>query len=225
MLPPGYPRRRPPHAHNIEANTRLRHPLSTLHERRCRRPCKTRFRLAGCAFAGRVSNPLDRFERFQDLHSILLSRACPVARIVYAKPPFAGSEAVLAYLSRYTHRVAISNSRLLRFDEAGVTFRYKDYRRDGADRQQTMTLATDEFIRRFLLHVLPRGFHRIRHYGRSPVPPERPASPAPASCWTSRCRPTTRPKRYSTHARHARPAAGTWSSSRPSNAGDSPARH
>ena len=84
---------------------------------------------------------------------------------VYAKPPFAGPEAVLAYLSRYTHRVAISNSRLLAFDEAGVTFRFKDYRRDGGQRQRVMTLATDEFIRRFLLHVLPRGFHRIRHYG------------------------------------------------------------
>jgi hypothetical protein len=85
--------------------------------------------------------------------------------VVYAKPPFAGPEAVLAYLSRYTHRVAISNSRLLSFNEAGVTFRYKDYRRDGADRQRVMTLGTDEFIRRFLLHLLPRGFHRIRHYG------------------------------------------------------------
>ncbi|HKH66933.1 MAG TPA: IS91 family transposase [Reyranella sp.] len=85
--------------------------------------------------------------------------------VVYAKPPFAGPQAVLAYLSRYTHRVAISNRRLLAFDENGVTFRYKDYRRDGPDRQQVMTLATDEFIRRFLLHVLPRGFHRIRHYG------------------------------------------------------------
>ena len=85
--------------------------------------------------------------------------------VVYAKPPFAGPEAVLAYLSRYTHRVAISNRRLLAFDEASVTFRYKDYRRDGAERQQIMTLDTDEFIRRFLLHLLPRGFHRIRHYG------------------------------------------------------------
>jgi hypothetical protein len=112
VLPPTYPSRRPPRAHNIEANTWLQHPLSTLHERRCRRPCKTRFRLAGCAFAGRVSNPLDRFERFQGLHSILLSRASPVARVVYAKPPFGGPEAVLAYLSRYTHRVAISNRRL-----------------------------------------------------------------------------------------------------------------
>jgi hypothetical protein len=85
--------------------------------------------------------------------------------VVYAKAPFAGPEAVLAYLSRYTHRVAISNRRLITFDETGVTFRYKDYRRDGCDRQQIMTLAVDEFIRRFLLHVLPRGFHRIRHYG------------------------------------------------------------
>lgn len=85
--------------------------------------------------------------------------------VVYAKPPFAGPQAVLAYLSRYTHRVAISNRRLIAFDEAGVTFRYKDYKRDGPERQRVMTLATDEFIRRFLLHVLPRGFHRIRHYG------------------------------------------------------------
>jgi len=85
--------------------------------------------------------------------------------IVYAKPPFAGPAAVLAYLSRYTHRVAISNRRLLALDEHGVTFRYKDYRRDGAERYRTMTLTADEFIRRFLLHVLPTGFHRIRHYG------------------------------------------------------------
>jgi hypothetical protein len=85
--------------------------------------------------------------------------------VVYAKAPFAGPGAVLAYLSRYTHRVAISNRRLVAFDEAGVTFRYKDYRRSGPERQQVMTLGTDEFIRRFLLHVLPRGFHRIRHYG------------------------------------------------------------
>ena len=85
--------------------------------------------------------------------------------VVYAKPPFAGPEAVLAYLSRYTHRVAISNSRIISFDQRGVAFRYKDYRRSGADRQQAMTLAADEFIRRFLLHVLPTGFHRIRHYG------------------------------------------------------------
>ena len=74
-------------------------------------------------------------------------------------------EAVLAYLSRYTHRVAISNQRLIGFDETGITFRYKDYRRDGPERQRVMTLAPHEFIRRFLLHVLPHGFHRIRHYG------------------------------------------------------------
>jgi hypothetical protein len=85
--------------------------------------------------------------------------------VVYAKPPFSGPEAVLAYLSRYTHRVAISNSRLISFDEAGVAFRYKDYRRTGGERYRTMTLHADEFVRRFLLHVLPTGFHRIRHYG------------------------------------------------------------
>jgi len=85
--------------------------------------------------------------------------------VVYAKPPFAGPQAVLAYLARYTHRVAISNRRLIGFDASGVTFRYKDYRRADPDRQQVMTLSSDEFIRRFLLHVLPRGFHRIRHYG------------------------------------------------------------
>jgi hypothetical protein len=98
----------------------------------------------------------------------LLRHLSPIRKkrwVVYAKPPFAGPQAVLAYLSRYTHRVAISNRRLVGFDEAAVTFRYKDYRRDGAERQQVMTLATDEFIRRFLIHVLPRGFHRIRHYG------------------------------------------------------------
>ena len=84
---------------------------------------------------------------------------------VYAKPPFAGPQAVLAYLARYTHRVAISNRRLVALDENGVTFRYKDYRRNGQERYRTMTLVPGEFIRRFLLHVLPKGFHRIRHYG------------------------------------------------------------
>ena len=95
----------------------------------------------------------------------LIARLRQKKWVVYAKPPFAGPAAVLAYLSRYTHRVAISNRRLISLDESGVTFRYKDYRRDGAARYGTMTLATDEFIRRFLLHVLPKGFHRIRHYG------------------------------------------------------------
>jgi hypothetical protein len=85
--------------------------------------------------------------------------------VVYAKRPFAGPEAVLAYLSRYTHRVAIANSRLLGFDEQGVTFKWKDYRSKQRFRHKSMTLKTDEFIRRFLIHVLPSGFHRIRHYG------------------------------------------------------------
>jgi hypothetical protein len=85
--------------------------------------------------------------------------------VVYAKRPFAGPQAVLAYLSRYTHRVAISNQRLLALDERGVTFRRKDYRENGHTRYKTMTLDAGEFMRRFLLHVLPGGFHRIRHYG------------------------------------------------------------
>jgi len=84
---------------------------------------------------------------------------------VYAKRPFAGPQAVLAYLSRYTHRLAISNSRLIALDGANVTFKWKDYRIKGRDRLKTMTLDAAEFIRRFLLHVLPSGFHRIRHYG------------------------------------------------------------
>jgi hypothetical protein len=93
-------------------------------------------------------------------------RACEW--VVYAKRPFAGPQAVLAYLSRYTHRVAIANSRLVAMDERGVTFRWKDYRDKGdpdRPRHKTMTLSADEFMRRFLLHVLPGGFHRIRHFG------------------------------------------------------------
>jgi hypothetical protein len=89
--------------------------------------------------------------------------------VVYAKRPFAGPKAVLAYLSRYTHRVAISNNRLLAMDERGVSFRWKDYRANkggsGKTRYKAMTLSPQEFMRRFLLHVLPGGFHRIRHYG------------------------------------------------------------
>jgi len=85
--------------------------------------------------------------------------------VVYAKRPFGGPEAVLAYLSRYTHRVAIANSRLIACDERGVTFKWKDYRIAGRDRYKQMTLVTFEFIRRFLIHVLPKGSHRIRHYG------------------------------------------------------------
>jgi hypothetical protein len=85
--------------------------------------------------------------------------------VVYAKKPFGGPQAVLAYLSRYTHRVAISNRRLISADETGITFKWKDYRIEGPDRYKTMTLPTHEFIRRFLTHVLPKGLHRIRHYG------------------------------------------------------------
>ncbi len=85
--------------------------------------------------------------------------------VVYAKPPFAGPQAVLKYLSRYTHRVAIANRRLQSVDETHVSFTYKDYRRKGNNMHRTMQLTCDEFMRRFLLHVLPTGFHRIRHYG------------------------------------------------------------
>ena len=85
--------------------------------------------------------------------------------VVYAKRPWHGPEAVLSYLARYTHRVAISNTRLMAYDQHGVTFKYKDYRHKGRGQYKSMTLQTDEFIRRFLIHVLPKGFHRIRHYG------------------------------------------------------------
>ena len=111
-------------------------------------------------FHGGMAGLADRRHFLQHLSPVRKKRW-----VVYAKAPFAGPEAVLAYLSRYTHRVAISNRRLIGFDEAGVTFGYKDYRRSGADRPQVMTLCADEFIRRFLLHALPKGFHRIRHYG------------------------------------------------------------
>jgi hypothetical protein len=111
------------------------------------------------AFFGKIQG-LRRRKAF-DAHLSPLKRK---KWFVYTKPPFAGPEAVLAYLARYTHRVAISNSRLVALDERGVTFRYKDYR-SGQARYRTMTLSAGEFIRRFLLHVLPKGFHRIRHYG------------------------------------------------------------
>jgi len=104
-----------------------------------------------------LANPQDFADYLAPLRSI--------DWVVYAKRPFTGPEAVLAYLSRYTHRVAIANSRLIACDEQGVTFKWKDYRAKQPDRHKTMTLDTDEFIRRFLLHVLPSGFHRIRHYG------------------------------------------------------------
>ena len=112
--------------------------------------------------------------QFFGQHSRLAERAAftaflaPLRKIrwyVYGKRPFGGPKAVLAYLSRYTHRVAISNNRLISADASGVSFKYKDYRADGHARHKRMTLATGEFIRRFLTHVLPKGFHRIRHYG------------------------------------------------------------
>ena len=118
---------------------------------------------------GHAAGRLAFFGKIQDLHrrEAFAAHLAPLKRkkwFVYTKPPFAGPEAVLAYLARYTHRVAISNSRLVALDERGVTFRYKNYR-SGQARYRTMTLSADEFIRRFLLHVLPKGFHRIRHYG------------------------------------------------------------
>jgi Putative transposase len=115
----------------------------------------------------------DRLQFFAD-HQHLAERSAFKAYLaplwktdwfVYAKRPFAGPEQVLAYLSRYTHRLAISNSRLISADASGVTFKYKDYRIEGPERYKTMTLEPGEFIRRFLMHVLPKGFHRIRHYG------------------------------------------------------------
>ena len=112
------------------------------------------------AFFGTLAGLADR--------ATFTARLSPLRRaewVVYAKRPFAGPESVLAYLARYTHRVAISNSRLVSLDERGVTFRWKDYRADGQARHKLMTLAPGEFIRRFLIHVLPAGFHRIRHYG------------------------------------------------------------
>jgi hypothetical protein len=97
------------------------------------------------------------------------TRALAAARqtewVVYAKPPFAGPQQVIDYVGRYTHRVAISNHRLLDMDGGHVRFTYKDYRADPPDASKTMTLAAPEFIRRFLLHVLSTGFHRIRYYG------------------------------------------------------------
>ena len=120
--------------------------------------------------AAHAAGKLQFFGRHAHLANARAFRAflAPLRRkkwFMYTKEPFAGPRAVLAYLSRYTHRVAISNSRLIAADEKGVTFKYKDYRVEGPGRYKAMTLATHEFIRRFLIHVLPKGFHRIRHYG------------------------------------------------------------
>ena len=110
------------------------------------------------AFHGRLEPLRDRRAFHRHLAPARKAEWC-----VYAKPPFAGPEQVLAYVARYTHRVAISNNRLLDIDEGKVRFRWRDYR--NGNRHKTMTLAADEFIRRFLLHILPEGFQRIRYYG------------------------------------------------------------
>ena len=139
---------------------------------------------------------------------ILLSWAFPVARVVYAKMPFAGPQAVLAYLSRYTHRVAISNSRLIALDEAGVTFKWKDYRIKGHDRLKTMTLDAAEFIRRFLQHVLPSGFHASATMACSPARFARTTSSASANCSPRpRSRPIARPPTPTATLTQLRPSA------------------
>ena len=139
-----------------------------------------------------------------------------------AKRPFAGPEAVLAYLARYTHRVAISSSRLVSLDERGVTFGWKDYRAKGVARRKLMTLDAAEFIRRFLIHVLPGGFHRIRHYGLfANAARHRPTSPRSAPCCnrSRRRQPlrTTPHRPYRSRLERARAAAAACSSSRPSS--------
>ena len=135
----------------------------------CCRDCS-----AGCSW--RSSSPLTRPESCSS-SAIMLPLTDAQAFAAYlaplrkangwstAKRPFGGPEEVLRYLARYTHRVAISNRRLVALDDKGVTFKWKDYRIEGRERYKVMTLATNEFIRRFLIHVLPHGFHRIRHYG------------------------------------------------------------
>jgi hypothetical protein len=115
----------------------------------------------------------DRLQFFNDhaaltdfkTFAVWVSALRQIEWVTYAKRPFGGPEPVLAYLSRYTHRIAISNRRLVAWDDTGVTFKWKDYRLEGPDRYKTMTLAVGEFIRRFLMHVLPKRFHRIRYYG------------------------------------------------------------
>ena len=134
--------------------------LSRLFRRLVIEMLKAAHAAAKLAFFGQHSGLADA-----DAFAAFLAPLKRVEWVVYAKKPFGGPEAVLAYLSRYTHRIAISNRRLVAADPNTVAFKYKDYRVDGPDRFKTMTLATTEFIRRFLSHVLPKGFHRIRHYG------------------------------------------------------------
>ena len=123
-------------------------------------------KLAAAHRAGQLNFYADHAHLAQaDAFNAFLAPIKKTKWFVYAKRPFAGPEAVLAYLSRYTHRVAISNRRLIKTEADNVTFRVKDYRREGHERYRTMTLSAHEFIRRFLIHVLPKGLHRIRHYG------------------------------------------------------------
>ena len=124
--------------------------------------------------------------------------------VVYSKRPFGGPAAVLAYLARYTHRVAISNSRLIALRDGAVTFKWEDYRIKGRDRQKTMTLPVAEFIRRFLIHVLPSGFHRIRHYGLLASGAARITSPRCVSC-SRRPRPPFQTRLPMTLAKPIRP--------------------
>jgi hypothetical protein len=146
-------------------------------------PCRPRFlvdvKVLSRLFRGRLLTMLAKAHtkgrlRFSGNHAALANRRAfkrflaPLRKrewVVHTKDPFAGPEPVLRYLSRYTHRVAISNRRLVSVDDNGIAFRWKDYRIDGPNRWKTMTLDPHEFIRRFLMHVLPKGFHRIRHYG------------------------------------------------------------
>ena len=111
------------------------------------------------------SSPISPGSKDADAFRAYLAPLRKTEWVVYAKRPFAGPAQVLAYLARYTHRVAIGNSRLLDLDDEHVSFRWKDYRENGRQKTKVMRLAVGEFMRRFLLHVLPDGFHRIRHYG------------------------------------------------------------
>lgn len=167
------------------------------------------------AFFGSMASLADRRSFVRHLSPVRKKRW-----VVYAKAPFAGHEAVLAYMSRHTHRVAISNSRLIAFDKAGVTFRYMDYRRDGAERQQVMTSPPTSSSAASCSTSCRAGSTVSDTMACSRCPRARPASISPASCSPSRRRPMrTYRKNRPTHVSHARAAAATWSSSRPSSAG------
>jgi len=162
--PPGKPNRRPQRVHNLEANTGLQLPLSTLHERRHRLPCKTRFRLAGCASTGRVSNPLGRFERFQvTFHSPFQDFSCRKVRLHQAALRRARSSALLSRPLHPSRRHLEQSAHRARRERRDLPLQGLSPQRAGPVLHDEAP--PDEFIRRFLLHVLPKGFHRIRHYG------------------------------------------------------------